>query len=261
MTLMLRLLSLQLWLLILSGTMLLTIVSPTKVSAQDVRIMVGNSSAKQGEHLAVVLTGTITDSGIDSMRVVIAYNANRLKIDSVRGGDEYAVQCLQPALSDNVVIRDGTLELSCERIKPVMDGKICVIYCTVLAGLGTTAEISPKECYINGLKKDGTLSPGTITIDDIPVSVTFKEGIGLPFENPSFSTIRIPYSIDTPTSVSFALYDMLGRLVEEIPPISRTQGFYEFNYIPRDGVFANGAYYVKMTTDGNVYFTYFMRLR
>lgn len=258
---MIRFLSLRFSMVVLLEMALMTVVSLTSVAAQDVRIIVGNSTAKQGEHVAIEITGTIADASIDSMRVVIAYNANRLKIDSIIGGNEYAIRCQKPSFSDKVVILNGSLEVTCENIQSITDGKICILYCTVLAGLGTTAEISPKECYINGLKVDAFLGSGTITINDTPINVAFREGIGLPFENPSYNTIRIPYSIDSPTSVAFALYDILGRLVEDIPPIDRTQGFYEFAYLPRDGVFANGPYLVKMTTDQNVYFTYFMRLR
>jgi len=257
----LRVLSLQSWLVILSGIWILSTILTQNVFAQEVKISVGSTAAKQGEHLLVEVSGSISDTLLDSVRIVVQYNANRLKIDSVRGGNEFAVQCIQPTVSDKISILDGTLEVSCTSVKSTTEGRLFVIYCTVLAGLGTEAEISPKECYINGTKKDGTLTPGKITIDDIPATVKFKESIGLPFENPSYSNIRIPYSIDTPTKVTFTLYDLTGRVVEVIPAVDRTQGYYVFDYVPTDGVFANGPYFVKMTTETNVFFTYFMRLR
>lgn len=246
---------------IIAGVVIVTLLLSSSITAQEVRITVSDATAKQGDLKDIEVTGTIADTIIDSVRISVNYNANRLKIDSVTGGNEYALQCLQPSFIDQVSISDGVLEISCSNIKQTTDGKLFVLHCTILAGTGTVAEIAPVECFVNGIKKEGILSIGTITIDDIPVTVKFKEGIGFPFENPSYTTIRIPYSIDNPTKVSFTLYDILGRIVEDISPIERTQGIYEFNYIPRDGVFANGAYFVKMTTDSKVYFTYFMRIR
>jgi hypothetical protein len=249
------------WTLIFFCALMLGFTSSQSLTAQEVRISVNSTAAKQGEHLSVEVSGSVSDAPLDSMRIVFTYNANRLKIDSVRGGEGFALQCREPLVTDKVLILDGTLEISCGSVKQTTDGRLIVIYCTVLAGLGTEAEISPKECFVNGIKKEGILIPGKITIDDIPATVKFRESIGLPFENPSYATLRIPYTIDTPTKVSFTIYDLTGRVVEEIPAVDRTQGYYVFDYIPTDGVFANGPYFVKMTTENNVFFTYFMRLR
>lgn len=240
---------------------LLIIVCFSGSQAGEVRIAVASANARQGDHLTIAVSGSVNVDTLNSIRIVFDYNANRLRIDSVSGNANYAIKCIQPTVLDSTFAEFGTLKVSCSDAQNIADGNICTLYITCLAGEGNEALITPAKVVINDSNQTGNFESGKITFNDTPVMQKFIEGLGYPSPNPFWGTIRIPYTIDQPTNVSFYIYDLVGRLVQEFPSVPRTRGSYFFNFSPDEGEFSNGAYYLFMKTDGSLYSSYFLKIR
>ncbi len=240
---------------------ILTIANFYGIYAGEVRISVAGANARQGDHLTIAVSGSVSADTLSSIRIVFDYNANRLRIDSVGGNVNYVIKCAQPTVFDSVFAELGTLKVSCTDAQNIADGNICTLYITCLAGEGNEALITPSEVVINDSNLIGNFESGKITFNDTPVKQKFIEGLGYPSPNPFWGTIRIPYTIDQPTNVSFYIYDLVGRLVREFPTEPRTRGSYFFNFTPNEGEFSNGAYYLFMKTDATLYSSYFLKIR
>jgi len=229
--------------------------------ASEIKVEVESTTARQGDHIAVSVFGTINVDTLNSMVLIFNYNANRLKIDSVKGAVNYAVKCSNPTMFDSTFAEYGTLKVQCSEVQKILDGKICTIYITCLAGSGNEALITPTIVEVDDSTQTANLIAGKITFNDIPVLPKFIEGLGLPSPNPFGSTITIPYTIDVPTNIQFYIYDLVGRLVQEFPIAYKIRGGYSFYFTPNEGELSNGAYYVVMKTDSKVYTSYFLRVR
>ncbi|MBS1537633.1 MAG: T9SS type A sorting domain-containing protein [Bacteroidetes bacterium] len=238
---------------------LFTIVS--NVTAGEIRIEVESATARQGDHLALSVTGTIDVENFQSIQLFFKYNANRIKIDSVKGSEIFAVKCANPTIFDSTFAELGTLKVSCSDVQKILDGKICTLFLTCLAGYGNEASIIPFSIQVNDSNQIGNFISGKITFDDIPVIQKFIEGLGYPSPNPFGGNILVPYTIDEPTNVQFFIYDLAGRLVQDFPVIQRSRGGYFFYFAPNEGEFSNGAYYLLMKTNSKVYTSHFLRVR
>ena len=227
----------------------------------EINVNVASASAKAGDHLAVVVSGSVSVDSLANLQIVFEYNAGRIKIDSVVAGTDYAIKCVNPSISDSSFATLGTLKVSCADVQTVSDGKICILYVTCLSGEGKEALITPSKVVINDSNQAGNFVSGKITFDDTAITQKFIEGLGYSSPNPFWSNIKIPYTISEPTNAAFLIYDLSGRLIIEYPPISRVRGSYYFYFTPDEGVLANGAYYLVMKTDSKVYTSYFIRMR
>lgn len=231
------------------------------VTAKEIRIVVESATARLGDHLALSVKGTIDADNLQSIQLLFKYNSNRIKIDSVKGSENFAVKCTNPIIFDSTFAELGTLKVSCSDVQKLLDGNICTLYLTCLAGYGTEAFITPATIEINDSNQIGNFISGKITFDDIPVIQKFIEGLGYPSPNPFGGNILIPYTIDETTNVQFFIYDLAGRLVQDFPVIQRSRGGYFFYFAPNEGEFSNGAYYLLMKTNSNVYTSHFLRVR
>lgn|GEM_PF-1509290 len=230
----------------------------------------------------IPLYGSLTETNVTSLSIVVEFNALLLDIKSVITDTNCIMKCpktVPKIVMDN--ISNSSMTITCNNVQTMSNGVYCILNIEGLARADSTTIIKPVKVIINGQEKtDVEFRPGEITIPGMPVYQTYPEDIGNNYPNPFFEETKFPISIHEPTKVKFYIYTNDGRFIlsNEQPndmlklsfykdkvevPISNLnqkldKGFYILKLSPDNMRFASGEYYLIMVTSLGVYYKNFM---
>jgi hypothetical protein len=201
---------------------------------------------------------------LDSLRLVMSFTPAQLTVQGVAGGGAQFMQCPTPRL-DSAFQRKtlGTLTITCAALRrPTSD---TVVFCTLNLGTlvsnDSLAQIRLDSVIINGVrlnvKKDSTR---ILVRDTVQISEVFAESLGQNYPNANEFFTSFPYSIESPTTVTFTLFTPLGQQIGDATTLRRSRGAYTLT-LAFDATWTSGSYYLRMQTDKGVYWRRFMILR
>lgn len=250
-----------------------------------VKIFIPDTTVKTGDKFSLQLKGDLEEKNINSIEIKLDFNAYNLDIKSAEGDTNYALKCLNPAYSfDLNNLANSKMDIFCDDIQIINNSIFCTIYLEALSGPDSLTTITIDYIKINGKTiEDAELKPGTIKIIGESIMQNYPEGLGLNFPNPFNDFTKFQISISKSTKVKFQIYSLSGKYLlednlkknmlklslvknkQEIPITSLNEVLSRGNYyltIQPDGTrFANGEYYLLMSTDQGSYSKKFIYLK
>ena len=248
-------------------------------------ININDSIINRGIVSQIPIYGTLSETNVNSLKIIIEFNALSLDIKSATGNENFIMKCGNPDIKINMEdITKSSLTITCNDIQPLENGIYCILNVEGLAGPDTTSLINPLKMIINGSELTETeLKSGSITIPGIPVFQDYPESIGNNYPNPFNGETKFPISIHKPTNLKFFIYSTDGRMIlsneqenemlelslfknkTEITIVNLNNKLDRGNYIlklsPDNMRFASGEYYLFMVTDLGVYYKNFIYLK
>lgn len=264
------------------GLLLFAMFLTTLQLLSNNKVQINDTTINRGVISEIQIFGSLTESNINDLKIIIEFNALMLDIKEAKGSDTYIMKCPQISLNfDTYNITKTSMTISCNDVQPKENGVFCNLQVEGLASSDSILLIKPIKLLVNGNEVENLETRiGKITIPGTPVFQTFPENIGNNFPNPFFEETSFPISIHEPTKVKFYIYTTDGRFIlsNEQPndmlklsfykdkteiPISDLnekleRGFYRLKLLPDNMRFASGEYYLIMLTKLGVYYKNFM---
>jgi hypothetical protein len=201
---------------------------------------------------------------LDSVRLMMSFTPAQLTIQSVTGGGAQFMQCPAPRIDSTFQSKTrGTLIIRCDALQRTTGDTttFCTLTFGTLVSNDSLARISLDSVVINGVGVAVAPRIATILVQDtVRISEVFTESLGQNFPNANEFFTTFPYTISTPTSVSFTLFTPLGQQIGDAQTLRRSRGAYTF-VLAFDATWTSGTYYLRMQTDNGVYWRRFMILR
>lgn len=204
---------------------------------------------------------------VDSLRVVVAYNPNLLALRSVQVPPQGLLRCSGAALRlDSVLISNvaGRLGVTCAALSPQVLQQAALRRDTLtlftaefgtLVGSDSLARLRLDSVVVN-TRPQVVINPTTATIivrgTPLIVDRFAAETLEQNVPNPSDGTTAFAYSIISPTSVDFTIFNALGQVVAALPTLNRTRGRYTLQ-LSSSSEIPSGMYLLRMVTRNGVY--------
>lgn len=250
-----------------------------------VTIVVPDTSLKSGDLVSFQLKGDFEENDVNSVEIMLDFNAYNLDIKSANGGSNFAFKCSNPAVSFNLDnLQKSKMNIFCDNIQNINNGVYCKIDMEALSGPDSTTSISVDYIKINGeTVNDAEFRAGNIKIIGESIIQKYPEGLGPNFPNPFNDGTKFQFSLSKATKVKFQVYSISGQYLltdnlkdnmlklslvkdmQEIPITSLNEilgkGNYYLTLKPDRTRFASGEYYLLMTTDNGIYSKNFIYLK
>ena len=250
-----------------------------------VKIIIPDTTVRIGNKISLELIGDLDENNINSIEIMLDFNAYNLDIKSAKGDSNYVIKCLNPAYTidmDNII--NSKMDIFCDDIQTINNGVFCKLEIEALSGPDSVTKINVDYIKINGKTiSDAEITAGNIKIIGESIIQNYPEGLGLNFPNPFFDKTKFQISISKSTKVEFQIYSIAGQFIlsnkleenmlklslvksnQEIAITSLNEllsrGDYYLTLRPDRTRFASGEYYLLMSTDNGSYTTKFIYMK
>lgn len=252
----------------------------TEISISDTIIYQGeNHKAK------IPIIGTINKQTIQSIRLVIIYDAYGLSINNVIGKNNFMMRSEKPFFFNNLEKLDSAkLEIYDNNVQTLTNDTICILEIEGLVSFDSIAYLKIDKIFIDEIEQNDFIPQiAKIKIIGTIIQPKFEEGLGDNFPNPFYSDTKIPFVVNNTTKIRFIMFTFLGEIIQdswdddnsivlryydkngEISGVTPNYLFKRGDYIlhinPISWRFASGIYILMMKTDFGVYYKYLVNAK
>ncbi len=261
-------------------TILLIFVISTSVGMSQGFISFSDAEIKRGNKTIIKVESNGDFTNVTDIRIILKYNSYVIDIGKVTGNSDYIISCNDINLNKNFEIKDSaTIEFSCNQINQNAKNNFFDLEIEGLAGPDSVAYIFIDSIFINNqYKKIDQQKNSKIKVIGIPV-FQYAEGLGLPYPNPFYDKITIPFTLSNTSNIDFYIYSSSGHLIFDKTAINKEiiikrengplaeiinlskpllKGTYKIEFTPVEWNFSTGLYYFFLKTDRNDYYSIFL---
>ncbi len=251
-----------------------------EINIQDTIIYQGeNNKAK------IPIIGTIHNQSIQSIKLIIIYNAYGLSINNVIGKNNFMMRSEKPLFINNLENLDSAkLEIYDNNVQSLVNDTICILEIEGLVSFDSLAYLKIDKVFINDIEQN-ELTPkiAKIKIIGTVIQPNFEEGLGYNYPNPFFSDTRIPFFVNNTTKIRFIFFSSSGEIIQDswddensveliyfdkngqilavTPNYLFRRGEYTLYINPLSWRFASGIYTLVMKTDFGVYYQHLVNVK